>query len=156
LDYTEAEFLLAEAAERGFTVVGSAESHYNNAITSSILYWGGSNADATTYLAQPAVAYTTATGTWREKIGTQAWLGYYFRGFAAWTTWRRLDYPHLIASPKHVLAVNGIPERLIYPVSEQTLNGANYTNAAAAIGGDKAEIRLFWDKGPENYDSSFQ
>jgi hypothetical protein len=155
MDYTEAEFLLAEAAERGFTVVGSAESHYNNAITSSILYWGGSNTDVATYLANPAVAYTTATGTWREKIGTQAWLGYYFRGFAAWTTWRRLDYPHLIASPKHVLAVNGIPERYIYPVSEQTLNGANYTAAAAAIGGDKAETRLFWDKGPENYDSSF-
>ena len=155
LDYTEAEFLLAEAAERGFTVVGSAESHYNNAITSSILYWGRSIADAATYLAQPAVAYTTATGTWRQKVGTQAWLGYYFRGFAAWTTWRRLDYPHLIASPKHVLAVNGIPERYIYPVSEQNLNGANYTTAAAVIGGDKAETRLFWDKGPENYDSSF-
>jgi Starch-binding associating with outer membrane len=155
MDYTEAEFLLAEAAERGFTVVGSAQSHYNNAITSSILYWGRSIADAATYLAQPAVAYTTATGTWRQKVGTQAWLGYYFRGFAAWTTWRRLDYPHLIASPKHVLAVNGIPERYIYPVSEQNLNGANYTTAAAAIGGDKAETRLFWDKGPENYDSSF-
>jgi len=155
MDYTEAEFLLAEAAERGFTITGTAESHYNNAITSSIKYWGGLDADVATYLAQPAVAYTTATGTWRQKIGTQAWLGYYFRGFAAWTTWRRLDYPHLIASPKHVLAVNGIPERYIYPVSEQTLNGTNYTAAAAAIGGDKAETRLFWDKGPENYDSSF-
>jgi len=155
MDYTEAEFLLAEASERGFTVTGSAESHYNNAITSSILYWGGSNADVATYLTNPAVAYTTATGTWRQKIGTQAWFGYYFRGFAAWTTWRRLDYPHLIASPKHVLAINGIPERYIYPVSEQTLNGANYAAAAAAIGGDKAETRLFWDKGPENYDSSF-
>ena len=155
MDYTEAEFLLAEASERGFTVTGSAESHYNNAITSSILYWGGSNVDVATYLTNPAVAYTTATGTWRQKIGTQAWFGYYFRGFAAWTTWRRLDYPHLIASPKHVLAVNGIPERYIYPVSEQTLNGANYAAAAAAIGGDKAETRLFWDKGPENYDSSF-
>jgi hypothetical protein len=155
LDYTEAEFLLAEAKERGFTITGTAESHYNNAITSSILYWGGSNADATTYLAQPAVAYTTAKGTWRQKLGTQQWLSYYFRGFEAWTTWRRLDYPHLIASPKHVLAVNGIPVRYIYPVSEQTLNGANYTTAAAAIGSDKAETRLFWDKGPENYDSSY-
>jgi hypothetical protein len=155
LDYTEAEFLLAEAVERGFTVTGSAQSHYNNAITSSILYWGGSNADATTYLAQPAVAYTTAAGTWRKKIGTQCWLAYYFRGFEAWTSWRKLDYPHLIASPKHVLAVNGIPVRYIYPVSEQTLNGANYTAASTTIGGDKAETRLFWDKGAENYDSSF-
>jgi len=155
MDYTEAEFLLAEAAERGFTISGSAESHYVNAITSSIKYWGGTDADVTTYLAQPAVAYSTATGTWREKIGTQTWYAYYFRGIEAWTNWRRLDYPRLIASPKHVQAVDGIPVRYIYPVSEQTLNGANYTAAAAAIGGDRADIRLFWDKGPENYDSRY-
>jgi len=156
MDYTEAEFLLAEAAERGYTVTGTAASHYNNAVTSSVLYWGGSAADATAYLAQPAVAYATATGTWREKIGTQAWLGYYFRGFTAWTSWRRLDYPRLIASPKHVADVNGVPVRYSYPISEQTLNATNYTAASAAIGGDKAETRLFWDKGPENYDSSYK
>lgn len=156
MDYTEAEYLLAEAAERGFAVGGTAESHYNNAITSSIKYWGGTDADVTAYLAQPAVAYSTAAGTWRQKIGTQSWMSYYFRGFTAWTNWRRLDYPHLIASPKHVLAVNGIPVRYIYPISEQTLNGANYTAATAAIGGDRADVRLFWDKGPENYDSSFK
>jgi hypothetical protein len=156
MDYTEAEFLLAEAVERGFSVAGTAESHYNNAITSSIRYWGGSAADAATYLAQSAVAYSTAVGTWRQKIGTQAWYAYYFRGFTAWTSWRRLDYPRLIASPRHVQAVIGIPERYIYPVSEQTLNAANYNAAAAAIGGDNAATRLFWDKGPENYDSSYK
>lgn len=156
MDYTEVEFLLAEAVERGFAVGGTAATHYNNAITSSIKYWGGTDAEATAYLAQPAVAYATATGTWREKIGTQAWLGYSFNGFTAWTTWRRLDYPRLIASPKHVIEVNGIPVRYTYAVSEQTLNGDNYKAAATAIGGDKAETRLFWDKGPENYDSSFK
>jgi hypothetical protein len=155
MDYTEAEFLLAEAAERGFTVTGSAESHYNNAIKSSINYWGGTDADAATYLAQPAVAYATAQGTWREKIGTQTWYAYYFRGITEWTNWRRLDYPRLYASPKHVQAVNGIPVRYIYPISEQTLNGTNYTAAAAKIGGDRADIRLFWDLGPENYVSDY-
>ena len=157
MDYTEAEFLLAEAVERGFTVGGTAALHYNNAITSSIKYWGGTDADVTTYLAQPAVAYATAPDTWHQKIGTQSWFAYYFRGFEAWTNWRRLDYPRLIASPKHVPEVNGIPVRYIYPVSEQTLNGENYTAAAAAIGGDKAHTRLFWDKdGPENYVSDFK
>lgn len=52
LNYTETEFLLAEAVERGWTVGGSAASHYENAITASILYWGGSGTDAATYLAQ--------------------------------------------------------------------------------------------------------
>lgn len=156
LDYTETEFLLAEAVERGYNVGGTAETHYSNAITSSIKYWGGSDADVANYLAQPAVAYATATGTWRQKIGTQAWFAYYFRGFDAWTSWRRLDYPRLIAPQNHVQEVNGVPVRYTYAVSEQTLNGANYTAAAAAIGGDKAETRLFWDKGPENYDSSYK
>jgi hypothetical protein len=156
MDYSEAEFLLAEAVERGFTVGGTAESHYKNAITASIKYWGGTDADVTTYLAQPAVAYATAAGTWRQKIGTQAWFSYYLRGMTAWTSWRRLDYPRLIASPKHVQEVNGVPMRYTFAVSEQTLNATNYAAAAAAIGGDKAETRLFWDKGPENYDSSFK
>lgn len=158
MDYTETEFLLAEAVERGFTVAGSAESHYTNAITSSIKYWGGTDADVTAYLAHPEVAYATAVGTWRQKIGTQTWYAYYFRGFEAWTNWRRLDYPRLIASPKHVLAVTGIPVRYIYPVTEQTLNGDNYKAAAAAlgVGGDNASTRLFWDVGTENYDSSFK
>lgn len=155
LDYTEAEFLLAEAAARGFAVPGTVTSHYNNAVTSSIKYWGGTDADAAAYLVQPAVAYATAAGTWRQKIGTQAWFAYYFRGFEAWTSWRRLDYPRLIAPSGHVVDVVGVPVRYIYAVSEQTLNGANYTAAATAIGLDKASTRLFWDVGPENYDSSF-
>jgi hypothetical protein len=154
MDYTEAEFLLAEAAAKGYTVPGTPATHYNNAITSSILYWGGTPAQATTYLAQPQVAYATATGSFRRKIGTQAWYAYYLRGFTAWTTWRRLDWPHLIAPSNHVQTVTAVPVRYIYPVSEQTLNAANYTAAAAKIGGDLATTRLFWDVGPENYDSS--
>jgi len=156
MDYTEVEFLLAEATERGYSVGAvSAATHYNNAIKSSINYWGGTDAQASAYLAQPEVAYTTATGNWHEKIGTQAWYAYYLRGFTAWTSWRRLDYPRLKAPEEHVQDVIGVPVRYIYAVSEQTLNGANYTDASAAIGGDLASTRLFWDKGPENYDSSF-
>ena len=143
LDYSEVEFYLAEAAERGFNVGGTAEQHYNNAITASIEYWGGSAADATAYLAQPEVAYTTATGTWQEKIGTQAWIAFFNRGFEGWTEFRRLDYPAL---PMPVDAVtDSYAVRYTYPINEQTLNGANYTSAASAVGGDKLTTKLFWD-----------
>ena len=146
MNYTEVEFLLAEAAERGWSVNGSAESHYNAAITSSILYWGGSQADADAYLLQPTVAYATAATTWQEKIGQQAWLGYYNRGFEAWTVYRRLDYPQLQAPASAVAAAEGqVPKRLTYPVLEQTLNAANYNAAGSAIGGDKLATKLFWD-----------
>jgi hypothetical protein len=142
-DVVETEFLRAEAAERGFTVAGSAESHYNKAITASILYWGGTQADADAYLAQPAVAYSTAAGNWKQKIGTQKWIALYNRPYEGWTELRRLDFP-VIAAP--VNAKSGFPTRLTYPANEQTLNGPNYTAAASAIGGDLLTTKLFWDK----------
>jgi hypothetical protein len=146
LDYSEVEFLLAEAVERGMNVEGSAESHYNNAVTASILYWGGTEQQATAYLAQPGVKYTTIPGNYRQKIGTQKWIALYNRGWDAWLEWRRLDYPTL-APPSGDGAPPGlkIPLRLIYPINEQTLNGANRTAAAESMGGDLATVPLFWD-----------
>jgi hypothetical protein len=129
IDYAEVEFLLAEA------------------VIASILYWGGTVSDATTYLANPDVAYSTATGTYKEKIGNQLWIAMYNRGFEAWTYWRKLDFPVLTPAPDAVPESNGeVPVRLTYPTAEQTLNGTSYDNAAIAIGGDYMYTKLFWDK----------
>ena len=143
LDYVEAEFDRAEAIERGFAVGGSAESHYNNAIRASIIYWGGTAAQADAYLAQPAVAYSTAAGNFKQKIGTQKWIALYNRGYELWTEYRRLDYP--VLTPPST-AKSGFPNRFTYPTNEQTLNNANYTDAASKMGGDKVESKIFWDK----------
>jgi hypothetical protein len=143
LDYVEAEFYRAEAVERGYAVSGSAATHYNNAVTASILYWGGTAAQATAYLATPAVNYATAAGTWKQKIGTQKWIALYNRPFSAWTELRRLDFP---AVTPPVGAKSGFPNRLTYPANEQQLNGTNYTAASTAIGGDVVTTKLFWDK----------
>jgi hypothetical protein len=142
-DYVETEFLRAEAKERGFNVAGIAEQHYNNAITASILYWGGTAAQATAYLEQTDVAYSTAEGNWKQKIGTQKWIALYNRSYETWTELRRLDFP-VITAP--VNAKSGFPNRLTYPNTEQTLNGTSYTAAASAIGGDVVTTKLFWDK----------
>jgi hypothetical protein len=143
IDYSEVEFLKAEAVERGFNVGGTAESHYNNAIGASIEYWGGDAASTTAYLANPKVSYVTATGNYKQKIGEQKWIALYNRGFDAWTEFRRLDYPQLVAP---VDAETVLPRRYPYPVQEQNLNTKNYNDAAAAIGGDKVDTKLFWDK----------
>lgn len=140
MDYAEVEFLLAEAAERGWG--SGAETHYNNGITASIEYWGGTSADVTTYLANPAVAYATAGTTWQEKIGNQMWIAMYNRGFEAWTYWRKYDFPVLVAPDD---AVSDVPLRFTYPIAEQTLNGSSYSAASAAIGGDDVATKLFWD-----------
>lgn len=143
IDYVEAEFLRAEAIERGFSVEGTAAEHYANAVKASIIYWGGSAAEADAYLAKPEVNYATAAGDWKQKIGFQKWIALYNRPFDGWTELRRLDQPKLgePAAPK-----SGFPNRFTYPNNEQQLNGDNYTKAASDIGGDKVETKIFWDK----------
>jgi len=143
IDVAEVQFLLAEAAERGYSVGGTAGVFYTNAVTASILDWGGTLASATIYLAQPSVAYATATGTWKQKIGTQKWLALYNRGLDAWVENRRLDYPQL---PEAADAQTDFPVRFTYPVKEQNVNNVNRAAAATKIGGDNVTTKLFWDK----------
>lgn len=143
MDYAEVELHLAEAVERGMNVGGTAAQHYNNGVTASITYWGGTTADANTYLARTDVAYATAMGDYKQKIGFQKWLALYNRGFESWTEIRRLDYPKLDLPTE---AQSGFPVRYTYPVQEQNLNKDNYNAASTAIGGDKVETKLFWDK----------
>lgn len=144
LTYDEVQFYLAEAAARGFNVGGTPDVFYNNAIKESILFWGGTQAEVDAYLATPTVAYATATGDWRQKIGTQEWIAFYTRGLEGYTTWRRLDYP-VLNIPPAITTYGEIPTRFTYPINEQTLNAANYTKASQDIGGDELTTKLFWD-----------
>lgn len=142
LDYTEVAFLLADAAERGYAGAGTAEDNYNAGIESSMGDWGVDAADAAAYLAQADVAYSTAPGTWKEKIAKQKWMAMYNRGFEGWSTYRLYDAPAL-----NVAVQAGIPTptRFTYPVDEFSLNGANVEAASSAIGGDALDTKVFWD-----------
>ncbi|MBJ6145217.1 SusD/RagB family nutrient-binding outer membrane lipoprotein [Hymenobacter sp. BT559] len=146
ISYAEVELLQAEAIERGFNMGGTAESHYNAGVTASILEWGGTAADASTYLASNKVAYTTAPGDYKQKIGYQLWVALYNQPTESWTQWRRLDYPQLPLASNAIYPV--IPRRYLYPTVEQNLNNANYAEASAALGstGDNVATKLFWDK----------
>lgn len=142
IDLVEVEFLRAEAAGRGYDIPGNAEEHYNNAITESIIYWGGTAEEAQEYLNQTEVAYTSAAGDWKQKVGFQKWIALYNRPFEAWTEMRRLNHPDL---PLAENAISGFPNRLRYPGNEQQLNNDNYSTASSNIGGDETETKLFWD-----------
>jgi hypothetical protein len=156
LDYTELCFYLAEAAERGYSVGGSAEEWYTKGITASMNWWlskhygPGDVASMTAdYLANTDVAYGSAAGDWKEKIGNQAWLAFYYRGFIGYTSFRRLGYPVMKQVPSPYEGSGGtVPRRLTYPIADQTLNADNYTQAANAIGGDLLKTKIFWDVGP--------
>lgn len=142
LDYSEIEFYLAEAAERGFNVGGTAADHYEAGIRASIAYWGGTDASANVFIADPDIAFATAAGTNLQKIARQKYVAMFNRGLEAWTEYRRLDYPVFNVPP----VTNGdFPIRYTYPNSEQTANGDNYTAAASAIGGDVVTNKVFWD-----------
>jgi hypothetical protein len=142
MDYAEVEFYLAEAAERGFVVGGTAAEHYEAAIRASISYWGGTGSSADAFLADPDIAFATASGTNLQKIARQRYIAMFNRGLEAWTEYRRLDYPVFNAPP---VANGDFPIRYTYPNSEQTANGENDSAAASAIGGDVVTNKVFWD-----------
>ncbi|WP_456378435.1 SusD/RagB family nutrient-binding outer membrane lipoprotein [Lutibacter sp.] len=139
LDYAEVEFLMAEAIEMNL-ITGNAETHYNNAITASFEYWGAN--DVASYLANPNVAYTTASTSWQETISIQKWLALYNRGFEGWANYRIYGYPTMNIPP---VSLEAVPRRYTYPEDEPSINGDSYTAAASAMGGDLKSSKVFWD-----------
>ena len=134
------------AAARTVAVGGTAAAHYTAAITASMESWGVATADITTYLAQPSVVYNAAT--WKKSIGEQAWIGLYNRGFEAWTSYRRLDFPVLPLPATTFNDITSVPTRYSYPAKEQTINSTNVEAAIAKINGGKDLLtaKIFWDK----------
>ncbi|HFK5580921.1 SusD/RagB family nutrient-binding outer membrane lipoprotein [Elizabethkingia anophelis] len=141
-DYSQVEFLLAEGAARGYNV-GSAATHYKNAIAASMDYWGVAAADRDAYIA--ANPYNSA-GNFKQQIGAQVWVSGYTNGYFVWNSIRRLNYPSLPVPPTSQLS--GYPIRLPYPDGEQNLNNVNWTAAVSKIPGgrDVATAPVFWDK----------
>jgi hypothetical protein len=145
LSYSEINFMLAEAVAKGLAITGlTAEEYYNEGIKASFEDWGFDEATADAYLAQPAVAYATAAGDWKQKIGTQEWIAYFNRGFEGWNVWRRLDFEGF--NVPEGLDESDIPRRLIFPIKEATLNQGSLDAAIEMIGGsDDVQTKVFWD-----------
>jgi hypothetical protein len=148
-DAAQTHFLCAEAAERGWSGTPlDAEGHYNAAVTLSMQWWGLTDADAiNAYLGQADVAYSTAPGDWKQKIGAQKWAALYMQGHEAWAEVRRLDAPALNACADGHLGGDGsVPSRFQYPLDEQTLNSSGYASGVSGLGGsDALETKLWWD-----------
>lgn len=155
ISYSEVQFILSEARERGFITVGEAETYYLNGIRASFNYYESrlrvanlhAIADVTQpspdYYLQPEVAYTGNTSEKLAKIGTQKWLSLFFTGMEAWYDWRRTGYPDV--SPGPAAFIPTIPVRFMYPTSVQALNKANYDMAIEAQGEDRITTRVWWD-----------
>ncbi|PKD16498.1 hypothetical protein APR41_09150 [Salegentibacter salinarum] len=141
MDYAEVRFLLADAAsdDNNFAVGGTAEEHYEAAITASMEYWGVSEGEIEDYLSDGDVAYDGSD----EQFATQFWLAMYDNPFQGWNVWRRFDAPSFNLPED---TGKEVPLRYTYPVNEQNLNNANWSAASDAIGGDDQQTPLFWDE----------
>ncbi len=127
--YSEVLFIVAEAAQRGWSAGMSASAAYTAAVTAS-LEENGVAADAiTTYLTQSSVAYNNTL----ERIYIQKWICLFKEGHEAWAETRRTDVPQLDAAPyAYYTGHTRPPFREPYPTNEYSLNTAN--------------ISAFWDK----------
>jgi hypothetical protein len=148
MTYPEVEFILAEAAARGYAV-GDAATHYTNGIKASMTYWGITTG-VDDYIA--TVPYDAAD--WKNRIGTQKWLALYPQGFQAWFERIRLDFKKPGGDALFLAPFNGsldpnvpfVPYRLTYPTGEQTQNKASYDAAVTAIGADNKGVKNWWLK----------
>lgn len=136
-------FILAEAAERGYTVGDTAANYFKKGIQASMDIWGVSSADAQSYI--NANNYASLSGTWKEKIGNEAWMATYNRGMEAWIFSRRLDFRKFVAP-----SVFPLPTRIYYPIKEAGVNNSNRTAAATkqwgGVSKDAQDSKIFWDK----------
>lgn len=134
LSYAELEFLMAEAAQKGF-ISGSASMHYEAGMAAS---FEANEVVGSSYIAANLLLPSTAL----EQIGTEKWTALYTQGIESWTEWRRTGFPTLSPYPSPFL--NEIPSRLFYPNSEQLNNTVNYNNAVLSQGEDNLTTPIWW------------
>jgi hypothetical protein len=137
LSYSEVQFLLAEAALRGF-ITADPEGFYEKGIHAAISYWGASI--PVDYMEQEKVVWDGSF----DKLFLQKYLALFYAGMEAWFDYRRTGHPNIIPGPANVND-GKIPSRLIYPTIEQSLNLVNYQEAVQRIGGDNINSKGWWD-----------
>ena len=133
--YSEVEFLLAEAAQRGAFSVSDPETHYKNGIVASLNRWGvtdGSNGFSfSAYYSNPKVSYSLASNK-LERIMDQKWISLWLY-VESWFDYRRTGYPALVTGPVTQYGA-AIPLRFMYPVPSQDPKYlVNYNEAVAKL-----------------------
>lgn len=146
MNFSEVEFLLAEAAERKIGGVTDAAGHYNKGVKAALQQWDHydaslkvSDADAAAYIA--ANPYKGL-----ESIGEQMWVSKFFNWWDAWADWRRTGFPKLTPVNYQGNVTGGtIPRKLRIPNGEVAINGANFQAGASLP--NEYTTKVWWDGG---------
>ena len=153
MEYAEVEFILSE--NNGWDV-----THYKAGVTASMEKWGVNTALATAYVnALPAAN--------QENVITQKYIALYMQAAEAWNEYRRTGFPSgqiLLLPGGSAKDNNGatytftplvsgnvvakdLPARVRYPITQPSLNGANYKDASAKLSnGDEIDSKLYFAK----------
>lgn len=138
--YSELQFALAEAAEKGL-ISGNAQTYYEAGIQASFQYYNITM--PTGYLSDPNIAW--ATGNNLSRIITQKWLASMLVGYEGWFNYRRTGFPALTPAVDNVNN-NLIPVRYRYPDTEKAVNPNSYSEAVGRIGGDTYDAKGWWEQ----------
>lgn len=148
--YAEVEFLLAEAAKRGWNVGGTAQSHYEAGVRAALTHLSQYD-NAGTITSAQADAYLQANpyddANALTQINEQYWACTFLNEYEAFANWRRTGIPALTPTTFPGDITNGqIPRRMRYPTGEYSANGNNLSAALARQGADLNTTHVWWDQ----------
>nr|WP_321356065.1 SusD/RagB family nutrient-binding outer membrane lipoprotein [uncultured Draconibacterium sp.] len=142
MNFAEVNFIVAEAAARGYNVGTTAEDAYEAGITASLEENGVVTADIDAYLAQDEIAY----GDDMDQIYIQKWISLFKNGQEAWAETRRTDVPLLAAAPDaFYIGHSRPPFRQPYPTNEYNLNTDNIAPFWDQVEDRMWGKKMYWD-----------
>lgn len=144
MTYAEQEFILAEAALKGY-ISGSASTYYVNGLQAGydeLGIDGGSD-----FANNAKVTLSTNPTTALSQIIGEKWVENINNGYEGWIEYRRTGFPVFSNGGAASLNSQKIPYRFQYPDNERTINAVNYQVQMAKMGGtDDTNIKGWWDK----------
>jgi len=159
MDYAEVQFILAEAALKGWISGGpaAAKNYYEAGIRASMEKWSEQGA-----FSDPAVTITSAEindylssplGSWdlaankEEFLGNQKWLALFWVGMEAYHEYRRTGYPVLTIGEGTIYNDYILPTRFGFPNVTMSTNNTNAKAALEEMGGpNDMKTPVWWSK----------
>ncbi len=159
MDYAEVQFILAEAALKGWISGGpaAAKNYYEAGVRASMEKWSEQGA-----FSDPAVTITSAEindylssplGSWdlaankEEFLGNQKWLALFWVGMEAYHEYRRTGYPVLTIGEGTIYNDYILPTRFGFPNVTMSTNNANAKAALEEMGGpNDMKTPVWWSK----------
>ena len=150
MTYAEQEFILAEAALKGYISGGTsaAADYYNNGVMGAYAEAGLTASAAANYASHSQVMLDNSSmENALRQIITQKWISNINNGFEGWIEYRRTGFPDFQTGGNANLNKGVIPSRFLYPTSEQTINSTNYNAEIQNMGGtENTTYKAWWEQ----------